>query len=269
MPSAGSRRPATRRWSASRGHRPHARTRPGRDEHRFGRQINQSGFPGHSLPTPGDRIVSQHFLHRGACNARSVSKIWGHQTMTAIAQGSMIGCMGSRMPHSMQDLCDPSRIAPGLPCNGRMAEPGDRVPRLAAELPRAGRTPRNHAVRRAGGLAPWQLRRATDMLRANIEANVPVRSVAEACRLSTSHFIRAFKVSTGVSPLQWVIALRISLSRSTLVQSDIPLVDVARMYGFSDQSHFSRVFRNVVGTSPGAWRREYRDERGQSWQRRC
>jgi AraC-like DNA-binding protein len=121
--------------------------------------------------------------------------------------------------------------------------------------------PRHDYAQSAGGLAPWQLRRAQQMLLANIESNLPLRHVSEACRLSASHFARAFKISTGLSPLKWLIALRVDLSRRTLMGSDISLVDVAGMYGFSDQSHFSRVFRRVVGTSPGAWRREYRDER--------
>ena len=120
-------------------------------------------------------------------------------------------------------------------------------------------TPQHDYTQSVGGLAPWQLRRAQQMLLASIESNLPLRLVAKACGLSTSHFARAFKISTGVSPLKWLIALRIDLSRMTLTQSDISLVDVAGMYGFSDQSHFSRVFRRVVGRSPGAWRRACRD----------
>jgi transcriptional regulator GlxA family with amidase domain len=120
--------------------------------------------------------------------------------------------------------------------------------------------PRHDYAQSGGGLAPWQLRRAQHMLLANIESNLPLRHVSDACRLSASHFARAFKISTGLSPLKWLIASRIDLSKRTLISSDISLVDVAAMYGFSDQSHFSRVFHRVVGRSPGAWRREYRDE---------
>ena len=108
------------------------------------------------------------------------------------------------------------------------------------------------------GLAPWQLRRAKEMFRADLSANLSLQRVAEACKLSVSHFSRAFKVSTGVPPHKWLLTTRIERARDILVESATPLVEVADMCGFADQSHFSRVFARAMGASPGAWRREYR-----------
>jgi AraC-like DNA-binding protein len=167
------------------------------------------------------------------------------------------------MPDNMLDFRITSDVGIGRILGAPKAQQGE----LREALPRFGdglvwtiTAPQHDYAQRVGGLAPWQLRCAQQMLLANIESNLPLRHVSEACRLSVSHFARAFKISTGLSPLKWLIALRVDLSRRTLMASDIALVDVAGMYGFSDQSHFSRVFRRVVGRSPGAWRREYRDE---------
>jgi AraC-like DNA-binding protein len=176
-----------------------------------------------------------------------------------ISRSGVTRCAISKMPDSMRDFRFTSRMATGRIINALTARPGeprDALPRFVDGPVSTTTTPRHDYLQPVGGLAPWQLRRAQQMLLANIEANLPLRHVAKACGLSTSHFARAFKISTGVSPLKWLIALRIDLSRMTLTQSDISLVDVAGMYGFSDQSHFSRVFRRVVGKSPGAWRRE-------------
>ena len=166
------------------------------------------------------------------------------------------------MPDTMRNFRITSDAGAGRTLNALTAQQGV----LSGALPGFGdgsvwtiTAPRHDYAQCDGGLAPWQLRRAQQMLLANIESNLPLRHVSEACRLSVSHFARAFKMSTGLSPLKWLIALRVDLSRRTLMASDISLVDVAAMYGFSDQSHFSRVFRRVVGSSPGAWRREYRD----------
>jgi transcriptional regulator GlxA family with amidase domain len=82
--------------------------------------------------------------------------------------------------------------------------------------------------------------------------------VALACKLSVSHFARAFKASTGLSPHQWLTAARIETAQGLLANSPMPLVEVADTCGFADQSHFSRIFGRAIGISPGAWRREHR-----------
>jgi AraC-like DNA-binding protein len=187
----------------------------------------------------------------------------GRPAATTASHRQVIRCRGSMMPESMRDFRITSDVGTGRTLSALMAQQGE----LRGALPGFGdgsvwtiTAPLHDYAQCAGGLAPWQLRRAQQMLLANIESNLPLRHVSEACRLSVSHFARGFKISTGLSPLKWLIALRIDLSRRTLMASDISLVDVAGMYGFCDQSHFSRVFRRVVGRSPGAWRREYRDD---------
>jgi AraC-like DNA-binding protein len=107
-----------------------------------------------------------------------------------------------------------------------------------------------------GGLAPWQMRRAQEILRAHLHGNIRVQQLARECQLSTSHFARSFKASFGVSPIQWVIGQRVSLAKQLLVQRKISLSDVATRSGFADQSAMTRTFVNCVGVTPGRWRRE-------------
>jgi AraC family transcriptional regulator len=107
-----------------------------------------------------------------------------------------------------------------------------------------------------GGLAPWQMRRAQEMLRGNLHGNIRVQQLARECELSASHFARSFKVSFGVSPIQWVIGQRVSLAKELLIQRKISLSDVAILSGFADQSAMTRTFVSCVGVSPGRWRRE-------------
>jgi AraC family transcriptional regulator len=127
-----------------------------------------------------------------------------------------------------------------------------------AYVARASRPSARERVAPTSRLAPWQLRRATEMLRADLSQNLSLSDVATACKLSVSHFARAFKASTGAPPHQWVLAARIDMARDLLVNSPTPLVHVAGMCGFADQSHFSRIFARSMGISPGAWRREHR-----------
>src|SRR5262249_40904822 len=59
-----------------------------------------------------------------------------------------------------------------------------------------------------GGLAPWQERRAKEMILANLDGKLGLAELADGCELSRSHFARAFKVTTGSSPFRWLLAQR-------------------------------------------------------------
>jgi len=108
---------------------------------------------------------------------------------------------------------------------------------------------------RRGGLAAWQLRRVTEVMAADLSADVALSDLASACGLSVSYFARAFRQSTGQTPHQWLLAQRIARARTLMTSPGVPLADVALACGFADQSHFTRVFKNVVGASPAHWRR--------------
>lgn len=109
-----------------------------------------------------------------------------------------------------------------------------------------------------GGLARWQLQRATEMLSAAIDGEIALSSLAAACELSPSQFRRAFKISTGQSPHRWLLARRVDMAKSYLLSTGLPLAQIAVTCGFADQSHFTRVFRHFLGVSPGSWRRDHR-----------
>jgi AraC-like DNA-binding protein len=106
-----------------------------------------------------------------------------------------------------------------------------------------------------GRLAPWQERRAKEILRANLRGGVPLKEVARECRLSVGYFSHAFRRTLGVAPHNWLIEQRIVLSKEKLRDDRLSLTDVAAECGFSDQSHLTRHFKRIVGVSPGAWRR--------------
>jgi AraC family transcriptional regulator len=109
-----------------------------------------------------------------------------------------------------------------------------------------------------GGLAPWQERRAMEILRANIKRGVALKEVARECGLSVGYFSHAFRRTLGVAPHKWLMEQRVVLSKEKLRDDGLSLSDVAMECGFSDQSHLTRVFRQTVGVSPGAWRRAFK-----------
>jgi AraC family transcriptional regulator len=106
-----------------------------------------------------------------------------------------------------------------------------------------------------GGLAPWQERRAKEMLAGDLIGSMPLGDIADACGLSVSHFSRAFRRSTGLAPHSWLLQARVEAAKALLQRREASLSKIARACGFADQSHLSRVFTRRVGLSPGAWRK--------------
>jgi len=110
------------------------------------------------------------------------------------------------------------------------------------------------------GLATWQERRAKELMSDAVDPNISLRRLADECGLSVSHFVRAFRKSTGLPPHQWQLRLRIERATTLMMKSEMPLSQVALDCGFADQSHFTRVFARAIGATPSAWRKANRSQ---------
>jgi len=96
---------------------------------------------------------------------------------------------------------------------------------------------------------------AKDLLQSRMDGDVSIDEVASACNLSRGTFLRSFRETTGKTPHQWLTQQRVEKARALLLDSTMPLSEVASACGFSDQSHFTRVFSVATGATPGVWRR--------------
>jgi AraC family transcriptional regulator len=109
-----------------------------------------------------------------------------------------------------------------------------------------------------GGLSRRALRAACDRIEAGIEEGVSLDELALEANLSRSHFARAFRQTTGLSPHRYLTARRLARARELLRDENLPLADVALGCGFSSQAHFTETFRRAAGVTPAAFRRSFR-----------
>jgi AraC family transcriptional regulator len=128
---------------------------------------------------------------------------------------------------------------------------------LCAELLRLGDSEKRPIAR--GGLAPWQMQRITEYMQAHLGDAIQLGDVAHIAGVSRSFFSEAFRITTGVPPYRWYLTMRIRHAQDLLLDTALPLVEIALRTGFADQSHFTKSFQRQVGTSPGAWRRTRRN----------
>jgi AraC family transcriptional regulator len=101
------------------------------------------------------------------------------------------------------------------------------------------------------GLRPKQLARVLDLIEARLATGVSVVELAAAAPLSVSRFTHAFREALGVPPYQYVISRRLERAREELQRGGTTIVATALRWGFTDQSHFTRLFRKRFGMTPG------------------
>ena len=121
-------------------------------------------------------------------------------------------------------------------------------------LTRYGQTP--GASSGAMPLSAARLRAISEYVSGNLANRISLTELAHLAGLSISQFSLRFRETTGQTPHQYVLAARVDRARELLVAGGHAPADVAVMTGFADQSHLTRHFRRLLGTTPGALQRQ-------------
>jgi AraC family transcriptional regulator len=110
-----------------------------------------------------------------------------------------------------------------------------------------------HAARRppVRCLDRTQLDRVAQVVEERLGEVLTVGDMAAVAALSPFHFARAFKASTGMAPHEFVTSRRVERARSLLLRTPLSVAEVAYTVGFSNVSHFRRLFRRLTGRLPG------------------
>ena len=105
-----------------------------------------------------------------------------------------------------------------------------------------------------------RLRRVTEYIQQNLDKDLTLAELAALVCMSRYHFARLFKGSTGVPPHRFVVRQRIARARGLLATPERSIATISRLVGFRTSSHFTTVFRHVLGITPGAYRTAARQE---------
>lgn len=93
-------------------------------------------------------------------------------------------------------------------------------------------------------------------LDSNYSDNITLESLAEKAHMNKYYLVHAFSRYTGMSPIHYLNAKRLQISKELLTSTDYSIAQIASSVGFSSQSYFSQVFRKETGTSPMRYRKE-------------
>jgi AraC family transcriptional regulator len=104
------------------------------------------------------------------------------------------------------------------------------------------------------GLPKARLNRVIEYIEAHLNGEITLSALADIAGMSPHYFSELFRQSLGISPHQFVLRRRIDRGRRLLHNPSVSVLEAAIRSGFSDQSHFTKLFRRIVGVTPTKYR---------------
>ena len=101
------------------------------------------------------------------------------------------------------------------------------------------------------------VRRALEFIQSHYAENLDLPRIAETVQRSDRHVRQHFEDCLGVPPMRYLLQYRVKKAKDLIQYSDYALKEIAELVGFKTIHHFTRVFHEIAGESPGAWRRKY------------
>jgi AraC family transcriptional regulator len=104
------------------------------------------------------------------------------------------------------------------------------------------------------GLVDRRIRRAIELMLAQLDQELSLKDLAAASYLSPFHFARLFKKLTGTTPHAYLAGLRTATAQKLLAETDLSITQISARVGYSSPSHFTKGFRQATGLTPRAFR---------------
>jgi AraC family transcriptional regulator len=177
-----------------------------------------------------------------------IQTILGDRTPAVIDTFAEQRCVQDETAYKYSQLLAAELVAPTEPLYAETLSLAFTLHLLTAYSRKAGKP-----LIPKGKLSSIQLKEAIDLAHTQLSNELSLNQLASAVNLSPFHFTRLFKNTTGISPHQFILQLRLERAKHLLVMSQLSLMEVAQAVGFFDQAHFTNAFRRAFGMTPKAF----------------
>jgi AraC family transcriptional regulator len=100
------------------------------------------------------------------------------------------------------------------------------------------------------------LEQVIDYIKVNLAQDLSILDLASLTSMSESHFSRSFKQLVGIAPYQYLMQQRVERAKQLLKEQAISIRDIALDCGFANQTHLTKVFRQMTGVTPKAYQKQ-------------
>jgi len=97
---------------------------------------------------------------------------------------------------------------------------------------------------------------AISHLEVNYQAHLNLDELAQIAHMSKRNFLRSFQSALRISPIAYLVQLRVTRGASLLRRTDLTVTEVAFQVGFRDSNYFARQFHKVLGLTPSQYRKQ-------------
>lgn len=111
-------------------------------------------------------------------------------------------------------------------------------------------------ISKSNNLRDFYIKEALSFIEQNFQNDITVEEIAACCGLNRSYFGKIFHEVLGKSPQEFLISYRMTKATELLKLTSLSIAEVGSAVGYSNQLHFSRVFKKIYGISPRQWRNE-------------
>ena len=102
----------------------------------------------------------------------------------------------------------------------------------------------------------FECRQLKEYLDEHYMNDVTLESLSSSIFVSKFHLSREFKKEVGISPIKYVISKRVNEASRLLLETNLPIKDIAIQVGYPNSAYFSQTFKRVTGKTPSEFRLE-------------
>lgn len=186
--------------------------------------------------------ISDRFIRSASVETVDVSKI-NLRALLGLHDpvvGSLITALGEIAKNGNQQAWPMLVESIGTALAVRLLEHMDAIPNAGEPYPE--------------GLSKERLTRVVDYIEENISRPMRLIELAAVAALSPYHFARSFQKVMKIAPVRYVWNRRVDRAKRQLANSEIPIAVIAYDCGFSSQSHFTTLFKSLMGMTPTKYR---------------
>jgi AraC family transcriptional regulator len=109
-------------------------------------------------------------------------------------------------------------------------------------------------IKNCNSIGKLNLQQAIDYIHTYLDRNLTLTDIANTTGISKYYFCRLFKQATGSSVYQYLLQQRVLRAKELLRQQCLPIAEIALQCGFANQTHFTKIFRRLIGITPKTYR---------------